>query len=374
MRRQPAGKTGKGTGRRLYALELKKIFPMGNRIAAAALLAALFLFPFLLRSSTLGVYETVAERKAMYAEHGGEITEAYLREAADTARDLPDPNDPEAWFTMTEEDRKEQIWLEDLKRKLERFGLPSYEELLWDPERTEPLLPEGYGPVLYADTDGWELYMKLQSGIGAVVSLVLPCFLLSPLLNGEVASGMRRVILTVAGSERKQIRAKWCAALTVVAGSTVLTALLPLLGTALCTGLTAPGLPVKNLGLGLEYEWTIGQLFLLRSFLLFLGSFTAAALTAGFSGLISQTVGSMVAVLALFLMPLLPLPKEAPQWVVEAQKFGPAGFFTGDILYDGSMTKLAVFCILWIVISIVVACTGRIAFHSMKIPEEFYRN
>jgi ABC-type transport system involved in multi-copper enzyme maturation permease subunit len=309
----------------------------------------------------------------MYAEHGGEITEAYLREAADTARDLPDPNDPEAWFTMTEEDRKEQIWLEDLKRKLERFGLPSYEELLWDPERTEPLLPEGYGPVLYADTDGWELYMKLQSGIGAVVSLILPCFLLSPLLNGEVASGMRRVILTIAGSEKSQIRAKWCAALTVAAASAVLTELLPLLGTALCTGLTSPDLPVGNLGLGLENGWTIGQLFLLRFSLLFLGTLVASGLTAGFSGMISQTVGSMVAVLALFLVPLLPLPEEAPHWVVEAQKFGPAGFFTGDILYS-STVKLAAFCLFWIVASAVLAHTGRIVFRTMKIPEEFYRN
>jgi len=374
MRREKKKTGSKKIRRRLYALELKKLFPLGTGIAAACILAALFLLPFLLRSSTLGVYESAAERKAMYEEHGGLITEAYLHEAADIARDLPDPNDPEAWLSMTEENRKDRIWLEDLKRKLDRFGLPSYEELLWDPERTEPLLPEEYEPVLYAETDGWELYVKFQSGIGAVVSLILPCFLLSSLLNGEVASGMRRVILTIAGSEENQIRAKWCAALTVAVASAILTALLPLVGTALCTGLTDPGLPAANLGLGLPQAWSIGKLCLARFGLMFLGSLAAAALTAGFSGMISQTVGSMVAVLALFLVPLLPLPEEAPRWVVEAQKFGPAGFFTGDILYDGSMAKVAVFCILWIVISAGLAAAGRIAFRTMKIPEEFYRN
>jgi len=373
MKRGPKPSGPKRIKRRLYALELKKIFPLGNRITAAALLAALFLLPFLMRSSTLGVYESVAERRAIYAQHGGEITEAYLRNAAEVAKSLPDANDPETYFRMTEADFANQRWLQDLDRKLMRLNLPSYQELVWDPERTEPLLPEDYEPVLYADTDGWELYVKLQSGIGAVAALILPCFLLSSLLNGEVASGMRRVILTIAGSEVNQIRAKWCAALTVAVASAVLTALLPLAGTALCTGLSGASLPAANLGLGLTRDWTIGQLCLARCGLLFLGSLVAAALTAGFSGMISQTVGSMVAVLALFLVPLLPLPEEAPRWVVEAQKFGPAGFFTGDILYS-TPVKLAAFCLFWIVASAALAHAGRVAFRTMKIPEEFYRN
>jgi len=363
---------------RLFRFEVKKIFSLANCIVLACASLALLLLPILTRSSELGVYQVSrAERIAMFDAHEGLITEAYLRQALSVYRSLPtDIYTPEPGFwEFTPEEELDREWLNDLDSFLQKRGLPSFRHMGYVPMEGEGsiLSDEQDGIYTYTHLDGFRLFTSILGGFGTVLALALPCYLLSPLLNMEVSSGMRRVILTVAGSEKGQIYSKWLAALLTAVLTSVLTLVFLYLGTLIATGFGRSDLSVSHLGISTFTELTISQYLLIRVVLLVLGSLAASALTVGASGIFTQSVGAMVSVAALFLLPMLPLPEEAPAWVVTAQRLGPAGFFTGDILIHFKPGIVALYILFWLIFACGIAVLGRYLFRTMKIPEEYFK-
>jgi len=371
---------------RIVAYECKKVLTPAAWILLAASAALLFALPFFLRESVLSCYATSEERREMYALHEGYWDEEAMLEAERAYSRLP--KDKNGYiFPATQEERDTEQWLQDVKRKLKMLN-PSEEDAPLPPATADArerlaAVESGYAyeTVYYGDTDGWEVYFSVLSGAGAFFGMALPCFLLASLFNGEVTSGMRRVGLSIAWRESAQAAGKWAAALVTALLSAAALSLAPLAGAAISMGL--PGVQLSARLVGAPFPMTIGAYFALRLALFFLGSLVAAGLTAGASGWIAHPVGAAVVPIGIFLLPMFPLPQEAPRWLVSLVGYGPSGFFTGNVFSSGAPVFLldgyAVYpvtwlCLIWLVLTPLAAVSGVTAFRRMKIPEEFHQN